>query len=99
MCGRSVQDAALNYLIFNFLAALTFIVWSLVGTCVLASAGVSFTWNDACGVVVIGLSSKLSYWDVRDPQYFLLARRIVRAVFALCEHHNFFSLERFLMIF
>jgi len=88
--GKS--DAALNYLRFNFLVAFVCLVWSLVGTCVLAAEGTPFTWNDACGVVVIGLSSKSSYWDIRSSQYrdFMLARRIVRAVFALCEH-RFFS--------
>jgi len=47
--------------------------------------------------VVIGMSSKMSYWDVRYSQDFLLARRIVRAFFALCKRiYLNFSLERFL---
>ena len=90
--GRS--EVALNYLKFNLVAAFVFVVWSLVGTCVLAAEGTPFTWNDGCGVVVIGMSSKMSYWDVRYSQDFLLARRIVRAFFALCKRIYFnFSLE------
>lgn len=82
----------------NFVAAygLAFsLAWSLVGLIwlgIIAAKGAPFAWNDACGVVVVGMSSKLGYWDAEFSQNSTFVTRVVRAVFALCKPSTFFAL-------